>query len=141
MPYGLPEALHEVSTAKEGYVAVTGTLTFDKSALPTTDWEAQQDTPAHTAIKAHIKGKALGKSGFQNRFDKPLTLEVLCFGPWCASAIPDKPVLVFLKQTAQGYQLSITPCGGHAFYEPSKTDLNTVKQCYLTRQCPKPHQP
>mgnify|MGYP000106095508 FL=1 len=141
MPYGLPEALHEVATAKEGYVAVTGKLTFDKDKLPVTDWEQQQNTPPLTTIKARIKGKSLSKSGFQNRFDKPVMLDLRCFGPWCAGAATNKNVLAFLKQTKQGYRLNITPCGGHAFYDPKQADFNAVKQCYLKGKCPKPNQP
>ena len=136
MPYGLPEALHEVATAKEGYVAVTGKLTFDKDKLPVTDWEQQQNTPPLTTIKARIKGKSLSKSGFQNRFDKPVLLDLRCFGPWCAGASSDKNVLVFLKQTTKGYSLATTPCGGHIFENPTRKDMKSVERCYLHGDCP-----
>lgn len=119
MPYGVPEALQEVIEAEEGYVAATGTLTFDEGKLPKVDMAQQDQTPPLTRISARIKGTALTKSGFTQPFNRALTLEVSCFGPWCAGAASGKRVLAFLKQTSAGYVLSTTPCGGHVFYDLS----------------------
>ena len=140
MPYGLPEALHDVSTSKDGYIAVTGTLSFEEDKLPFPDWDNQQDTPPLTKIKANFKGKVLGRTGFKKSFSTALIINVHCYGPWCAGAKSNKQVLAFLKQSPNGYSLEISPCGDHLFYKPSKADLNTVKRCYLAKQCPKPNQ-
>ena len=141
MPFGLPEALHEIVNAEEGYIAATGKLTFDERKLPKVDMRRQDATKPVTRIKARLKGTSLTKSGFTNQLNTSLTLEVNCFGPWCASALSGKEVLAFLKQTPVGYTLSTTPCGGHIFYDPSKDALKSVERCYLTGQCPKPRQP
>ncbi|MGB7318602.1 MAG: hypothetical protein WBC85_11615 [Planktotalea sp.] len=137
MPYGVPEALHEVIEAEEGYVAVTGTLRFDESKLPKVDMSRQEQTPPITRIKARIKGKALTKSGFTKPFNTALMFEVSCYGPWCAGAQSGKNALAFLKQTKAGYVLSTNPCGGHVFFEPNKETLNSVEQCYIKGHCPK----
>lgn len=137
MPFGLPEALHEVVNAKEGYVAATGTLTFDETQLPKVDMKRQNETPPTSRVKARMSGTSLGESGFSHRFDTPLSLEILCYGPWCAGALSGKTVLAFLKETPAGYTVTSTPCGGHIFYEPSKAILETVERCYLKGACPK----
>lgn len=138
MTYTLDHALHEVVNAPEGYVAVSGVLTFDPSDLPKTDWDHQDQTPPLTRVSAQMKGKSLTKSGFTGAFDRRISMEVACFGPWCAGATSDKPMLAFLKQTSRGYSLSLTPCGGHAFADPSPKDLRKVHNCYLKGTCPKP---
>lgn len=139
MPFGLPDALHEVINAEEGYVAATGKLTFNERHLPKVDMHHQDATQPLTRIKARLTGKSLTTSGFTNKTRIPLTLEVSCYGPWCARASSGKDVLAFLKQTPTGYTLTTTPCGGHVFYEPSRKMLETVERCYLTGQCPKSH--
>jgi hypothetical protein len=135
-PYGLPEILQEVVKSEHGYVAVTGTLTFDTNKLPkpTRDNTAGPDL---TKIKGNITGKSLSRAGFKNTFSTDLTLEVRCLGPWCARAKSNAEVLVFLKQTQNGYTLAVQPCGSHIVYRPTRSDLNSTKQCYLTNNCPK----
>jgi hypothetical protein len=137
LPFGLPEALHEVIKADEGYVAARGVLTFDERKLPKVDWNNQADTPALTRIKARLKGTILTKNGFSKPLNTRLTLEIKCFGPWCAGATSGIEVLAFLEQTPTGYSLSTTPCGGHIFGEPTRANIKAVEQCYLKGICPK----
>ena len=140
LPYGLPEALAEIDGSEDGYVAVTGKLSFNKNKLPKPDFENQGHTPELIKIKARLSGKALSRSGFTTPFNTPLTLQVHCLGEWCAGAGQTSNVLVFLKQTNQGYTLDLSPCGDHLFSEPTKKDLKTVQRCYLSEQCSEPNQ-
>jgi len=48
MPHTIEGTLHDVATAPEGYVAALGTLTFDTSKLPKTNWNRQDQTPPLT---------------------------------------------------------------------------------------------
>lgn len=141
MPYTLTDALHSVATSPEGYLAVHGKLTFDTTRLPVTDWENQGATPALTRIPARIKGKSLTRKGFKNRFNRKITLELHCAGPWCASARSGKTALTFLKQTDQGYTLTIAPCAANAFFDPDRAALEQTKDCYLNGNCPKSARP
>ncbi|MEP5151867.1 hypothetical protein [Planktotalea sp.] len=133
----MPEALHDVISAEEGYVVATGTLSFNERKLPKVDMARQDKTPPTTRIQARLKGKALTKSGFTHDLNTRLTLEVKCYGPWCARPASGKAALTFLKQTENGYELSTNPCGGHIFVDPSRETLDSVAQCYLTGKCPK----
>ena len=137
IPYGIPDALDEVINAQEGYVAVTGTLRLKEDDLPWPDPDTMI-APDLTKVKARINGKALSRAGFKNKFKTDLTLEVACLGQWCARAKDKSRVLVFHKQTQQGYTLGLNPCGDHLFFEPTKADLRQVEQCYLKGDCPKP---
>lgn len=138
MPHTLENTLQEVVDSPDGYVAVHGVLTFDTALLPKVDWNAQQNTPPITKIPATLSGKSLTKNGFTSTFRRQITLAVNCLGPWCASAPNDKPVLAFLKQSRGQLSLSITPCGGHAFFSPKAKALKTVKRCFVSNTCPRP---
>lgn len=138
LPHSVDHAIYDVAISEEGYVAAVGTLRFDEERLPVVDMQRQQDTPPLTPIPARISGKALTKKGFTQALNASLTLEVACFGPWCASPPSGKKALVFLKKTEAGYTLQTNPCGGMIFYDPDQTALDKVKQCYLNGHCPKP---
>ncbi|WP_293451376.1 hypothetical protein [Planktotalea sp.] len=114
-----------------------GTLTFDANKLPK-PINDDMAGPDLTKIKGKITGKSLSRSGFKSTFSTDLTLEIKCFGPWCARAKSNSEVLVFLKQTQQGYTLTVQPCGSHILYQPTRADLNTAKRCYLANNCPPP---
>ena len=126
IPDGIPDALDEVVNAQEGYVAVTGTLRLNEDDLPWPDPDTMI-APDLSKAKARINGKALSRAGFKNKFKTDLTLEVACLGQWCARAKDKSRVLVFLKQTPQGYTLGLNPCGDHLFFEPAKADLKKVE--------------
>lgn len=141
MPYGIDHAIHDVANAPEGYVAAHGILQFDASKLPKVDWNKQQDTPPLTRIRARLKGHALTKQGFTHKMNAPVTLEVSCYGPWCAAPPSGKHALVFLQKTDAGYVLETNPCGGLIFFDPTDEALKKVQRCYLEGHCPKPPQP
>lgn len=138
VPYGLDNAIYEVATSEDGYVAAVGTLTFNERKLPKVDMSRQDDTPPITLIPARLKGTALNKKGFTQPFSTRLDLAIKCYGPWCSSAQSGTEALVFLQKTDTGYTLNTNPCGGHIFANPSKADLKQVEQCYLQGNCPKP---
>lgn len=121
--------------AEARYVVVRGRLDFDAAQLPETDWQDQQATPPHTAIKARITGWALSKSGFDRRFERKIMLDLQCFGPWCASAVPGTDYLGFLEQRPDGYVLVLDPCGGMGFATPTQEMLDRVQTCFQTGVC------
>jgi len=135
-PYGLPEALKEVDQSTDKYIAVTGKLSFDEKELPFPD--ADFNTPEQTKVSARINGKVLSRAGFKDRFNQPLTMSIDCLGEWCYQPRDKSRVLVFLKQTAQGYTLRLNPCVSHLFLEPSKAYLRDTQRCFLSEQCPAP---
>ena len=150
LPHDVARTYEQAATSEETYIVVHGTLTFDESRLPETDWQHQQKTPPNTLIPARLEGKALTREGFNAPFDRSVTFNVQCLGPWCASAKTGTAYLAFLRKTdgppetggtsGPGYQLDINACGGMGFAAPTKQALETVVQCFQGGPC-KPHAP
>ena len=138
LPVTVPDAYHKAAEAEEVYVILHGKLQFDAGKLPVTDWNNQQDTPPETHIQAWFQGKGLSHKGFSHSYDRiPVSLRVQCFGPWCASIQPQTDQLLFVQKDGGSYQLTVGPCGGNAFGEPSKKMLNQVKRCMRGGSCPR----
>ena len=135
VPHDVADVYTQAAEAEEAYIVVHGRLHFDGSRLPETDLSNQQAIPPETRIPARITGKALSRNGFDMAFDRRIMLNVQCFGPWCAGAVPDTECLAFLRKTASGYRLSVTPCGGFGFAKPSAAMLDTVIGCFRGAPC------
>ena len=149
LPHDVARTYEQAAKSDKTYIVVHGTLTFDESRLPKTDWQNQQKTPPNTLIPAQLKGKALTRNGFVARFNRPITFNVQCLGPWCASAESGTAYLAFLRRTgtpsgsgetgqsASGgsYQLDINACGGMGFAAPSGQALETVVECFRGGPC------
>ena len=71
-------------------------------ALPVPDMSRQHEIPPDTEIPAHLTGHALMQDGFTKPFDRPIMLNVQCFGPWCAGATSGIAYLGFLEQRDEG---------------------------------------
>ncbi len=123
------------SEAEEAYMVVHGKLVFDEAKLPQTDWEHQEATPENTDIPARITGKSLTLKGFKAKFDRKITLNAQCYGPWCGSAATGVEYLAFLEKTATGYILSVNPCGGFGFANPTEKTLKAVVECVQGKPC------
>lgn len=135
LPIDLAGQYQRIAAAPDPYVVVHGRLSFDADLLPRTDWEAQQDTPPETGIPARLSGHALGRDGFKTRFDRAITLRVLCYGPWCANPPGDGMVLGFVKRVNGAYSLATDPCGGDAFFAPPPEMLKQVLSCHRGGPC------
>ena len=109
--------------AEESYSVVIGTIRFDESKLPKS---VGNDSPPNTRIAARFQGKALTKSGFDMPFARNITLEVLCFGPWCGGAGSDEKT---------GYVMEADPCGGMLFQRPNERMLDQVERCFTGGRC------
>ncbi len=118
--------------AEESYSVVIGTIRFDESKLPKS---VGNDSPPNTRIAARFQGKALTKSGFDMPFARNITLEVLCFGPWCGGAGSDETYLAFLKREETGYVMEADPCGGMLFQSPTEHMLDQVERCFTGGRC------
>ena len=139
LPQDVARVYEQAASSEDTYTVVHGTLTFDETRLPKTDWQNQQKTPPDTLIPARLKGKALTRRGFNAGFNRPITFNVQCLGPWCASAKSGTPYLAFLRKTDSDYHLDINACGGMGFAEPSEKALETVVQCFRGGPCKPQH--
>jgi len=135
LPHDIARSYAEADQAEETYVIVRGVLVFDETALPVADMDRQHETPPNTVIPAQLTGQALTRDGFTLPFDQPITLNAQCFGPWCAGARSGIEYLGFLEHTGEGYGLTVTPCGGFGFPEPSEKTLERVQSCFRGGPC------
>lgn len=136
LPHDAATTYQRLDAADEVYIAVHGTLDFDASALPQTDWADQRATPPETRLPARLRGKALGPDGFAQPFDAAVTLRVLCFGPWCAQPPEGAEAVAFVQKAAEGYVVTVDPCGGDAFFAPTRDVIETVQECFSGGDCP-----
>ena len=131
----IARSFNEAASAEARYEVVHGTLVFDETELPQVDLTQQDQMPQHVDIKARLSGKSLTKSGFEQVFERPVTLRALCYGPWCGGAVSDTDYLTFLELSENGYMLSVTPCGDYVFPEPSEAMLDQITQCFREKHC------
>lgn len=125
----------QLDEAEERYVVVHGVLTFDDTKLPKTDMQDQAATPDSTPLPAQLRGKSLSPEGFTSPYDKAITLDVRCFGPWCASAASGTNILGFVEQRQGGPVLTLDPCYSTAFIDPDKAALEKVIGCMQGDAC------
>lgn len=124
--------------AEENYVVVHGRLTLDEKALPK-GMRVDRNPPEMTFVPAELQGQSLTKAGFTLPYDQELTLEVACIGPWCGAARNGEDVLAFVRKDADGYALSISPCGGAVFGTPKPEQLKQVQICLRKGNCRAEH--
>lgn len=131
-----PDVTRAYAAAQEAevrYIVVSGVLRFHTGRLPRA---LGNDSPPSTPIPARLTGQALTATGFDFDFDRAVTLEVLCYGPWCGGAGSDTPYLAFLREGADGYVISADPCGAWMFQDPADETLGTVARCFREGRCP-----
>lgn len=131
-PPDVIRSYQRAAEAEEAYIVVHGTLHFDENKIPKAN---HNDSPPSTRFRARLTGKALSETGFDIDFDREITLDLICFGPWCAGAKSDIPYLGFLKQMATGYALQLDPCDGFGFADPTPEMLRKVEQCHAGGPC------
>ena len=134
LPWGVTNAYLQADEAKETYYIVVGDLAFDPARLPKVDPERQDETPPVTLIPATFAGQAIVAQGGDVSFSTNVTLEVRCYGPWCARPQPGR-VLAFVRKDDAGHFIQDNPCGGHIFANPRRDQLQQVRQCMRGRQC------
>lgn len=134
LPPDVVQSYIRAAGASEPYIVVHGQLRFDAARLPSTDMVTQRKPP-HTLIPARLTGQALTHSGFDQPFDRNISLDVQCFGPWCAAAVPGIEYLGFLERRDEGYVLTVDPCGGMAHPEPTPAMLKKVLTCRQVGSC------
>lgn len=120
--------------SEDPYMVVIGRLGFDENELPK-ETENPNDAPQLTLIPAHLSGKSLSKGGFVTPFDTQIIIELRCFGPWCGGVRDGTDFLAFIRKTKEGFALSIDPCGGFAFENPSDKMLQAVTACINGAKC------
>jgi hypothetical protein len=121
--------------AAQGAIAVLGRLRFDATRLPRTDWQDQAATPPVTRLPARLSGHRLGPAGEGPPFDRAITLDIRCLGPWCPQVRSGGRYLAFLTGDEGGPVLVLDPCGGMAIADPSPEVLDRLRACLAGGAC------
>lgn len=115
---------------------VEGRLTFDPTLMPKETTAVRP--PKMTRVPAEISGFGIGGFGSSGFWKHEITLEVLCFGPWCGSLPQNTWTLAFLRETKGSFALVISPCGGHHFVEPTDEQVEAAQRCMRNGTCEAP---
>ncbi len=114
----IPDSFARAEKVPEDVYLLKGRLTFDERLLPETDMLNQEQTPA--PIAARFKGHALNRDGFTTRYERAVTLQPLCFGPWCGGAASGEEAIIFAKVVGADLVIEASPCGGNIFYNVNR---------------------
>ncbi len=98
----------------EDIYLLKGTLTFDERLLPETDMLNDGWKPS--PIAAQFRGFALNSVGFTTRYDRTVSLQPLCVGPWCGGAVSGEVAIMFAKVVGPDLVIEAPACGGGIFY-------------------------
>lgn len=131
----LPRTYQKLDAAEETYVVVHGRLTFDETRLPRPDMTGQAEPPPGARIPARLAGKALSPAGFVTPYDRAVTLDLRCFGPWCPIGESGMDVLVFVERGSTGDVVTLDPCYAHVFVAPNAQMLNQAVTCMRGGPC------
>lgn len=138
MAWHVEDAYRAADESPDPYIAVQGKLTFDAEELPQVNWDRQEDVPPKTIIDARLTGKAWTGHGFDQPFDRDVTLIVECHGPWCAQVTDGADTLAFLERTEAGFTLRTNPCGWMVFQKPSDDTVSRATSCLQGKSCSPP---
>lgn len=104
-------AFQEYAAADETYSVLMGT--FDFTAPPPQEFS---NDAVGQSVTARFTGQGLAADGFGRVAPMDVTLETLCFGPWCGGfPRSGENVLAFVEHTPDGYVARLGPCGGTLF--------------------------
>ncbi|WP_415922211.1 hypothetical protein [Tateyamaria sp. SN6-1] len=134
-PWGVTDAYLSADASPRDHIIVRGALQFDERLWPQVDLNRQDETPPLTLIPGRIEGHAFSRNGPDVPFAIDVTVQVACFGPWCAGPAQGD-VLAFVERTDDGHAVSFDPCGGTVFARPTADQIKAVTRCLKGRRCP-----
>jgi hypothetical protein len=123
----------QLEAAPESYMVLHGRLVFDEGAIPR---DMSSDAPQNNVlISGAFTGKALTMEGFTSPYQAPVNLEILCFGPWCGSAVSGEDAVFFVKADTDPATAVAQPCGDMIFYNPDQQLLESLTECMRGVAC------
>ncbi|MCH2165799.1 MAG: hypothetical protein MK098_14280 [Marinovum sp.] len=134
LPTDVAETYKNLAESETRYTLVVGKFDFDKTKLPQTDFDNQTNTPDLTEVAARFLGRSIQKNGFTKRYERHVTLNVHCFGPWCGGIESRQPWVAFLNIDGDQPTVEVTPCGGDLFPYSEETEAQ-VLACFRGEPC------
>lgn len=133
LPPDVAASFTRASEAEELYVVLLGT--FDFGDVPSAD-TGDINAPREVEVESEFEGKYLSGDGFTDAPPLDVTLRFACLGPWCGSLTSDgSEVLAFVEQREDGFLLTVEPCFGTAFVNPTQAQQAQAISCMKGRDC------
>lgn len=132
-PPSIEDSFIGYSKAKENYILVTGKLIRKRNVVlgPLTQGVGARSEN----FTARFVGQQANRAGFGRPIRATVAVSAECGGPWCGSVTMDTPMMTFLEVTPYGHELTVGPCGGSVFYNPTKDQKRRVLQCLRGGVC------
>lgn len=129
-------AFTAASEAEDRYIVVIGTFTFDEGKLPRgMVMDGSGADPRPDPIPARFIGQGLTLDGFTTPMDMTMTVQPVCFGPWCGGMASGVETLAFLRRDGAGYVVEADPCGGWVFPQPARAVRQQMVDCLRGEDC------
>ena len=122
------------AASEDRYTIAKGRLSFDATRLPKQAADLHQKPPKQTDITAWFDGQSLTPDGFTRRFERDVVLRVECLGPWCGNT-EEGTHLAFLKQDGTQFIMTLSPCGGMTYFNPTAEQEETALACMNGERC------
>ena len=133
LPADVAASFTRASEAEERYVVLLGT--FDFGDVPSSD-TGDINFPREVEVTSRCDGKFLSGDGFTDAPPLDVAIRFACTGPWCGSLSSDgSEVLAFVEQRPNGYVLTVEPCFGTAFVNPTQAQRAQAVSCMKGRDC------
>lgn len=133
MPADVASSYKDAAKAEESFVIAVGRFDFDTEKLPKRPID-NNNPPSTETASTFIGSLFTGRDfGFETELD--VTVEVRCSGPWCGWMPPDEKVLAFIEERDDGYHLSVAPCPGRVYANPTDEELDQVVSCHQGGDC------
>ena len=132
------ESFNRANGIEEPVYILRGVLEFDPGLMPQGVVNEERNPDP---VPARFTGRGLTLDGFTARFERGVTLQPLCFGPWCGSAEPGQDAIVFATVRGEDLVVEVNPCGGQIFYDPTEEMADVLTACLRGEACsPQPFQ-
>lgn len=92
--------------------------------------------PSEAFTRAYATGHALSASGFNARFDRPITIRVTCAGSWCGEpeGLEDDTHIFAVRLDGDSAVLDRGPCSGLAQRWTPEEETRLL-DCHLKGKC------
>lgn len=115
------------------YLLVKGKVTLTE---PPNFAEPMGMKPSEAFTSAYATGHALSASGFNARFDRPITIRVTCAGSWCGDpeGLEDNTHIFAVRLDGDNTVLDRGPCSGLAQRWTPEEETRLL-DCHLKGKC------
>lgn len=118
MPPSFDHSFDQARDAKETYGILAGSIDVNEAKVK----QASKDGTTPYSVMGMFTGAAVYSEGLSEEFQREITVEVKCYGPWCGNAQDIEDVIFFAKLGPAGsLMVEDNPCGG-TFFDADEAD-------------------